>query len=55
MNRRLYSLLWWLALPLDDGADGGGPGPDWDEVAELLDTSYRQIAPKRSVAKLGPL
>ena len=27
--------------------------PDWDEVAELLDASYRQVAPKRSLAKLS--
>ena len=38
----------WVGLILDAETD-------WDEVAELLDTSYRQIAPKRSVAKLGPL
>ncbi|WP_439029428.1 MmcQ/YjbR family DNA-binding protein [Gordonia terrae] len=35
----------WLGLILDDATD-------WDEVAELLDASYRQIAPRRSVAKL---
>ncbi|MEP9393493.1 MmcQ/YjbR family DNA-binding protein [Gordonia sp. VNK1] len=35
----------WLGILLDDDAD-------WTEVAELLDASYRQIAPKRSVAKL---
>ncbi|MGW6032500.1 MmcQ/YjbR family DNA-binding protein [Gordonia terrae] len=38
----------WVGLILDDDTD-------WDEVGELLDASYRQIAPKRSVAKLGPL
>lgn len=35
----------WVGLVLDDETD-------WTEVAELLDASYRQIAPKRSVAKL---
>ncbi|MCH5643016.1 MULTISPECIES: MmcQ/YjbR family DNA-binding protein [unclassified Gordonia (in: high G+C Gram-positive bacteria)] len=35
----------WLGLLLK-------PRMDWTEVAELLDASYRQIAPKRSVAKL---
>lgn len=35
----------WLGLLLDDDTN-------WTEVAELLDASYRQIAPKRSIAKL---
>jgi predicted DNA-binding protein (MmcQ/YjbR family) len=35
----------WLGIVLDDDTD-------WTEVAELLDASYRQIAPKRSLAKL---
>ena len=35
----------WLGLLLDDDTD-------WTEVAELLDASYCQIAPKRSIAKL---
>lgn len=35
----------WVGLPLTDETD-------WTEVAELLDAAYRQIAPKRSVAKL---
>ncbi|QTI67788.1 MmcQ/YjbR family DNA-binding protein [Gordonia polyisoprenivorans] len=35
----------WLGILLDDATD-------WIEVAELLDASYRQIAPKRSLAKL---
>ncbi|PZU45736.1 MAG: phosphoribosylglycinamide formyltransferase [Microbacterium sp.] len=42
------SYLWphgWLALDL--GAD-----TDWDEVAELLDASYRRAAPRRLVALL---
>ena len=35
----------WLGLDLDDDTD-------WDEVAELLDASYRLTAPKRSIARL---
>lgn len=35
----------WLGLLLDDDTD-------WTEVGELLDASYRQVAPKRSIAKL---
>ncbi|MGV9480583.1 MmcQ/YjbR family DNA-binding protein [Gordonia aichiensis] len=35
----------WVGILLDDGSD-------WDEVTELLDASYRQVAPKRSLAKL---
>ncbi|RPA12913.1 MmcQ/YjbR family DNA-binding protein [Gordonia sp. OPL2] len=35
----------WLGIILDDDTD-------WTEVAELLDASYRQIAPKRSLDKL---
>lgn len=35
----------WLGILLDGDTD-------WAEVAELLDASYRQVAPKRSVAKL---
>ena len=38
----------WLGLLLDKKTD-------WDEVAELLDASYRQVAPKKSLAKLPPL
>jgi predicted DNA-binding protein (MmcQ/YjbR family) len=38
----------WVGLILDDTTD-------WDEVAELLDASYRQIAPKGSLAKLDAL
>ncbi len=36
----------WIGLDLDDDTD-------WDEVAELLDASYRLTAPRRSVARLG--
>ncbi|MYR05017.1 MmcQ/YjbR family DNA-binding protein [Gordonia sp. SID5947] len=36
----------WLGLVLDETSD-------WTEVGELLDASYRQIAPKRSIAKLS--
>lgn len=35
----------WLGLLLDSSTD-------WAEVGELLDASYRHIAPKRSIAKL---
>lgn len=35
----------WLGMLLDENTD-------WTEVAELLDTSFRQIAPKRSLVKL---
>lgn len=35
----------WVGLVLDEDTD-------WTEVGELLDASYRQIAPKRSIAKL---
>ena len=35
----------WLGLLLDDATD-------WTEVAELLDASYRQIAPKRAIVEL---
>jgi len=34
----------WVALRLDVGA------VDWDEVAELVATSYRLVAPKRLAA-----
>ncbi len=39
----------WLALDLT------GNTPDWDEVAELLDGSYRQTAPARLVQELDTL
>ncbi len=35
----------WLGMLLDERTD-------WTEVTELLDASYRQIAPARSVAEL---
>jgi predicted DNA-binding protein (MmcQ/YjbR family) len=35
----------WVGVDLDDATD-------WDEVAELLDASYRLTAPKRLVAEL---
>lgn len=41
----------WRALPLD--RDGRGPDAvDWDEVAELVESSYRQLAGVRRVARL---
>lgn len=36
----------WRALPLDR------PGVDWDEVAELVESSYCQLAGARRVARL---
>ncbi|GAA1005110.1 MmcQ/YjbR family DNA-binding protein [Nocardiopsis tropica] len=36
----------WLGLDLTIGT------VDWDEVRELLDASYRRIAPKRAIAAL---
>ena len=37
----------WLALDLTAAP------VDWDEVAELLETSYRHVALKRMIAQLG--
>ena len=42
----------WIGIDL---AAGGATAPedvDWQEVAELLDTSYRQVAGVRRVARL---
>ncbi len=36
----------WVGLDLGDG------NPDWQEIAELLDSSYRRIAPARCLARL---
>lgn len=36
----------WRALPLENN------GVDWDEVAELVESSYRQLAGVRRVARL---
>ncbi len=49
-DRRFYEPAYvgaygWLGLDLTLDAD-------WDEVAELLDASFRQIAPKRAIAQL---
>lgn len=41
-----YGPAGWLALPLDVG------DADWDEVAELVESSYRQTAGSRRVARL---
>lgn len=46
-----YGPAGWLALPLD----GGGQEVDWDEVAELVESSYRQTAGVRRVARLDEL
>ena len=36
----------WLGVDLD------GPDVDWDEVAELVDASYRQVASRTLLAEL---
>ena len=36
----------WVALRLD------GKSVDWDEVSELLETSYRLVAPRKLVSLL---
>jgi predicted DNA-binding protein (MmcQ/YjbR family) len=36
----------WLAV------DVGSPSTDWTEIAELIDTSYRQVTLKRRIAAL---
>jgi predicted DNA-binding protein (MmcQ/YjbR family) len=36
----------WLAI------DGDAAGTDWQEVREIIDTSYRQVALKRQLAEL---
>lgn len=41
-----YGPSGWRALDLAD------PGTDWDEVGELVDASYRLVAPKKRVAEL---
>ena len=41
-----YGPSGWRALDLAD------PEVDWDEVAELVDTSYRLVAPRRRIAEL---
>ena len=40
-----YGPSGWLALRLAD--------PDWDEVTELVTSSYRLVALKRQIAALG--
>ncbi|MFN3340213.1 MAG: MmcQ/YjbR family DNA-binding protein [Dietzia sp.] len=46
----------WRALPLDryeqESGAGGTGSVDWDEVAELVESSYRQLAGARRVARL---
>ena len=44
-----YGPFGWLGLDLD------GPGADWAEVAELVDASYRLLAPIRLVRRLDAL
>ena len=38
----------WLGVDLSSA-------PDWDEVAELLDTSYRLVAPAKVIRRLDEL
>lgn len=41
----------WVGIDL--AGDGAGPDDvDWQEVAELLDSSYRQVATRRQVERL---
>ncbi|MGJ0120598.1 MmcQ/YjbR family DNA-binding protein [Williamsia sp. MIQD14] len=42
----------WLGLDLSGRGDVSGDAPDWDEVGELIDASYRRIAPARLVRLL---
>jgi predicted DNA-binding protein (MmcQ/YjbR family) len=41
-----YGPAGWLAIDFDS------PDTDWQELAELIDTSYRQVALKRQLAEL---
>ncbi len=48
-----YGPSGWVGLDLDGGASGHRV--DWDEVAELLESSYRSVAGARLLARLdGP-
>lgn len=38
----------WVGMRLDVNPDG----PDWEEVGEVITDAYRQVAPKRLVARL---
>jgi hypothetical protein len=38
----------WIGVDLDAASD-------WDEVAELLDASFRMTAPKRLIAELDQI
>lgn len=42
----------WLGFDLADVDDGDPAGADWQQVAELLDASYRMTAGVRRVAAL---
>ncbi len=44
-----YGPSGWRALDLADA------GVDWTEVAELVDASYRLVAPRRRIAELDAL
>lgn len=41
----------WLGVYLDTS---GSDAVDWDEIAAILADAYRQVAPKKLIAQLGP-
>ena len=43
-----YGPSGWLALDFETAP------PDWEEIAELVETSYRQVALKRQLKALDP-
>lgn len=47
-----YAPSGWIGIDLADGGRADPEGVDWQEVAELLDASYRQVAGPRLVARL---
>lgn len=47
-----YGPAGWLGLPLDSSPGLGADPVDWDEVAELVESSYRQTAGARRVSRL---
>ncbi|TWF81413.1 YjbR protein [Pseudonocardia hierapolitana] len=38
----------WVGMRLDAGPGG----PDWDEIGEVIADAYRQVAPRKLVARL---
>ena len=47
-----YGPAGWLALPLDGGEGRDADPVDWGEVAELVESSFRQTAGARRIARL---